>query len=293
MSTVASVVVIGLTLGCFASLRAVGFAVVYDILGEADLAFGDGVVLSVLVAVGVHARTGSLALAAGVGIGLSALLMLLTDLLVLRPLRGRGDALAPIMATIGAALILRNIATSTQGVIDRGVPPFAGSATRQVAGTSVDSALAVAAVLLLIAGVTAGVALTRSDRGRAVRAVRSDPLAARVSGIRVGRVITLLYGLGGAVGGLAGLVYATHVGDISVSDGFRFTLVAFAAAAFGGGRSIGWALAGGMVLGMVSAVVQYRYGQVWTQAAVLGVLIALLLARPRGLARLPAGERAG
>lgn len=291
MSAAATVLLIGLTLGCFAALRAVGFAVVYDVLGESNLAYGDSVVLAGLLGLGVHDRTGSIPLTILAAIAASILLALATDLLVLRPLRGRADPLAPVMVTIGLALILRNIAEQTQGVTDRGFPPLFGAASTPIAGTSVDSSVAVAAVLILVAAVAGALALRRTEWGRAVRAVRLDSLGARLTGIPVTRIITVLYGLGGAVGGLAGLVVFAHVGDLSVSDGFRFTLIAFAAAAFGGGRSIAWAVGGGLALGMVAAIVQFAYGQVWTDAAYLGVLIAVLLVRPQGFARLPAGQR--
>lgn len=291
VASLPAILLVGITLGCFAGLRAVGFAVVYGVLGEANLAYGDGIILAVLVAVGVHSRSGSIPLTIATGLLVSAALVLATDLVVLRPLRGRGDLLSPIMATIGLALILRNIAERTQGVEERGFPPVFGSATSPVAGTSVDAPLAVTAIVLLLAGFTGALVLQRTDWGRAVRAIRLDALGARVTGIPVGRVVTVLYGLSGAIGGLAGMIVAAHVGDVSVADGFRFTLIAFAAAAFGGGRSIPWAIGGGLVLGMVTSFVQFAYGQVWTQAAYLVILVAVLIVRPRGLARVPAGER--
>src|SRR5258708_6753285 len=80
------------------------------------------VVLACLVAVGVHERVTSIPLTIAVGIGVSSLLALATDLVALRPLRGRSDPLSPVMATIGLALILRNVAERTQGVEDRGFP---------------------------------------------------------------------------------------------------------------------------------------------------------------------------
>ena len=133
MTSLPSILLVGLTLGCFAALRAVGFSVVYGVLGESNLAYGDGVVLAVLIAAGVFSRSHSVVLTIAAGLVVAAALLLITDLVVLRPLRGRGDALSPIMATIGLALILRNIAERTQGVEERGFPPVFGSATRAVA----------------------------------------------------------------------------------------------------------------------------------------------------------------
>lgn len=292
MSSLPSILVVGITLGCFAALPALGFAVVYGVLGEANLAYGDAIMLSTLVAVGIQDRIGSIPLTIATAVAVAAVLLLATDLLVLRPLRGRGDALSPIMATLGFALVLRNLAAQTQGVESRGVPPLFGPATRAVAGTTVDVPLAVAAFTLLVASVAATLVLRRTGWGRAVRAVRLDPMGARLTGIPVGALVTLLYGVAGMIGGFAGLLKASHVGAADIGDGFRITLIAFAAAAFGGGRSIPWAVGGGLILGMVASVVQFQYGEVWTQAAYLGVLIAVLLARPRGLARVPAGERA-
>lgn len=290
MSNLPSILVVGLTLGCFAALPALGFSVVYGVLGEANLAYGDAVVLATLFAAGVQQQAGSIPLTIAAGLLGSALLLLITDA-VIRPLRAGGDALLPLMGTLGVALILRDIAGQTQGVEDRGFPGVAGGGSWRIAGTSVDSSLLAAAVTLVVIATAGAVLLRRSDWGRAVRAVRLDPLGARLCGIPVGRLVAVLYGVAGLVGGVAGLLRASHLGDVSVPDGFRITLIAFAAAAFGGGRSIPWAVGGGLILGMVASVVQFAYGEVWTQAAYLAVLVAVLLIRPHGLGAGAAGER--
>ncbi|HEV3123539.1 MAG TPA: branched-chain amino acid ABC transporter permease [Candidatus Dormibacteraeota bacterium] len=291
MAEVPTVLVVGLTLGFSFALLSLAFAVVYAVIGEINLAFGDSIVLASFIAYAVYSSSGNYALTALAGIAAGMVLLMLTELLALRPLRGRGDALVPIMATLGLALVMRNAAQNRFGAEDKFFPPLFGSAHHPVAGTSVDVTLAWTAVFVVLLAAGLVVFLQRTDWGRAVRAVRQDTLAARLGGIPVGRVTTLLYAGCGAVGALAALLFFGEAGSVSIPTGFQFTLNAYTAAVLGGGRSLLGAAAGGLLLGLADAVAQVTVGAIWQQPINVAILVLVLVARPGGLARRVVAER--
>jgi branched-chain amino acid transport system permease protein len=119
--------------------------------------------------------------------------------------------------------------------------------------------------------------------GRAMRAVAQDPVAARLVGIDVERVIAATFFLGGFLGGAASVVHALTITTIGFQMGFTNGLYAFTAAVLGGIGSVPGAVVGGLVIGVVRALASVVVGERWTGAVVFGVLIVILVFRPEGL----------
>jgi branched-chain amino acid transport system permease protein len=237
------------------------------------------VVLSAVVYATTHSLPVTVLVAAAAGVAGS----LLVDRLVVGPLRSGADRLAPIIATIGAALVLRNLALAPFGADDRAYPPVLGGGSLVVGTTAIDAtALGAAVLLAAIGGASAWLFARRW--GRALVAVRDDALGAALTGIPVRRLAAFVYAAAGLVGSLAGVLLAAHVRSAGAELGWRTTLLAFTASIIGGG-SLRGAAAGGVILGVLDAVSEVVIGSGWADAFALVALIALILARPRGLRR--------
>jgi branched-chain amino acid transport system permease protein len=128
--------------------------------------------------------------------------------------------------------------------------------------------------------------LVRSRFGRALRAVADDPDAAALCAVSTRRVVLLAFVAAGLLAGLAGLLDAPGR-TLSVDDGVVLGLSGIAAALLGGLGSLRGALAGGLVLGVVQALVVTRFGAAWADVVPLGLLVLLLALRPEGLGRRP------
>lgn len=282
-------IAVAASLGTLYAVIAVGFTGSYQLLGEANLAFGDSVGLAVVLSAVVYGATHSLVLALAVAVAAGVTAALAIDRLVVGPLRSGVERLAPIIATIGAALVLRNLALAPFGADDRAYPALLGGGSVVVGTTAIDSTALGAAVLLALIGVGCSLLFARRW-GRALVAVRDDALGAQMTGIPVRRLASIVYATAGLVGALGGVLLAAHVRSAGAEIGWRTTLLAFTAAIIGGGTLRG-AAAGGMILGVLDAVSEVMIGSGWADAFALMALILLILARPHGIRRQPITSR--
>jgi branched-chain amino acid transport system permease protein len=133
--------------------------------------------------------------------------------------------------------------------------------------------------------------VNRTKLGTAIRAVAQDPDTASLMGVPVNRVIALTFFVGGAMGGLAGVLFGLHYSLVNPYSGFLPGLKAFTAAVLGGIGNIPGAMLGGMVLGMMEAFAA-SYLSIFTDGAfgaeykdvfAFVVLILILIFRPKGL----------
>lgn len=268
------------SLGPIVAILGVAFAAVQSYLRTPNLAFGDGVALSLVVSAAVYSATGSflitiaVAVLAGVGAALAV------EFVVLRPLRGRPDPMAPLIATIGAALVLRNLALAPFGADDHAFPQLLGSGRIVVGTTSLD-ATAIGAAAILGAVALLATLIFRGRWGRALVALRDSPTGARLTGIPAARLTAALAVAAGLLGTLGGILYGAHIRAVGAELGWEVTLLAFSAAIIGGGSLPGAAI-GGIALGGLSAITGVLIGSSWADAWALVLLIAVVLARPVG-----------
>ena len=130
-----------------------------------------------------------------------------------------------------------------------------------------------------------------SRLGKAMRATAQNPTAARLMGIDVDRVIGATFAIGGALAGVASVVYGLYVHTIHYQMGYQNGLYAFTAAVLGGIGSIPGAVIGGLIIGIVRAFSDQYIGAQWQPAVVFGMLILLLVFRPTGLLGSTAREK--
>jgi len=123
----------------------------------------------------------------------------------------------------------------------------------------------------------------RTRLGAAIRATAIDPAAAQLMGIDVNRVIRLVFIIGPALGGAAGLLVGLTYGQISFTMGWIYGMKAFTAAILGGIGNIPGAMVGGLLLGVVEALGAAYLSVAWKDALAFLVLILILIVRPSGL----------
>ena len=298
----------GLVLGFMYALIALGYTMVYGVLEFINFAHSEIFVLGAFVGVEVlfwlqdaghlavlhPAFVLSLVIAAGMLIsGLSAMAL---ERVAYRPLQGR-PRLVALISAIGASFFLQDalrmfeslwrntfyLNYPTLDVLDQVLP----LATNLV--VPVKSLMVIVTALLSLAGLYYFVNRTRI--GTAIRAVAQDPETASLMGIPVNRVIALTFFVGGAMGGLAGVLFGLHYSLVNPYSGFAPGIKAFTAAVLGGIGNIPGAMLGGMVLGLLEAfaasylslLTDGAFGAEYKDVFAFLVLITILIFRPQGL----------
>jgi branched-chain amino acid transport system permease protein len=286
----------GVSNGSIWALIAMGYTLVYGIIELINFAHGDVFMIGSFTSVGLWATlgiglaTGPVGLLGGLLVTLVVSMLVCGSLNVLiervayRPLRG-APKLAPLITAVGFSFILQNVGLLWRGGSPEGVSDLIheNATVFTISGVVVHRAdlLAVAVTVPLVVALTWFIGRTRA--GRAMRATAQDPEAARLMGINVNSTISLTFLLGGMLAGAAGLVYALYETTIWYFQGFEAGLIAFTAAVMGGIGNVRGAVLGGIIIGCIQQLSDFRLGPQWTPAVVFGYLILVMILRPRGL----------
>ncbi len=293
------VLLIGISNGAVIALVALGYTLVYGIIELINFAHGDVFMLGSMLALTLvqalaldHASAGKVALLLPLVLVLvmlfTALLNATIERVAYRPLR-HAPRLAPLISAIGTSFILINVGLHWKGASQVNFPDVipAKNLLTEVFGlhtslsyTTKDLAV-LATALPLMAGLTLFVNRTRL--GKAMRATAQDREAAALMGIDINQTIRLTFLIGGALAGAAGLIFGAYNNFVWFQQGFRFGLLAFTAAVFGGIGNIQGAFLGGILIGVFSAFSDFRFDPRWTQSVVFAILIAVLVFRPSGI----------
>ena len=293
----------GVTLGSMYGLIAIGYTMVYGIIGMINFAHGEIYMIGAFVAVLAFTILG----AAGVTwVPLALLVVLIVAMLftsaygwtvervAYRPLRG-AQRLAALISAIGMSLALQNYVLISQGAGVKALSPvIAGGFTVY---ETPDFAVRLSYVQILIvaltvalmsvfAGVIGGTAL-----GRAQRACEQDRGMAMLSGVDVDRTISLTFVMGAALAAVAGVMASLYYGVVDFFMGFIAGLKAFTAAVLGGIGSLPGAMLGGLLLGMVEAFFSGYFSVEYKDVATFGILVLVLIFRPTGLLGRPEIEK--
>jgi branched-chain amino acid transport system permease protein len=283
----------GLTIGAFYALVALGYTMVYGVLKLINFAHGGlfmwgaylgWTFLSVLAF--VVARAGPFALVPVVILVMISvgLLGVLLERVAYRPLRGTGR-LPPVISALGAAFILESAARNLYGASYQVYPSAVDMSQRfNLVGSltvSMTQILAVTASLVLMALLYVFVNYTRT--GTAMRAVSLDHDTSRLMGIDVNRIIAIVFFIGPALGGAAGVLVALHYGSFNFTLGWTFGLKAFIAAILGGIGNIPGAMLGGILLGVVESLGAVYLGSQWKDVIAYALLAVILIVRPTGI----------
>ena len=284
----------GLIAGSMIGLGAIGITLTYSILRFSNFAHGDFMAWGTYAALTiVGALGGSTALAPFsfglplvaaliVAMALTALLALALDWALFARLRARGQSIIVVMASFGASMALRSllefIFTSRPTYFSRAIQ----MAMPVGFGIKITADQVALLVMTLVLVVAMHLFLSRSQRGREMRAYAQNPALAQVAGIDVDRVVRTTWIIGAALACAAGVMVGILV-QIRPLMGLSLLLPVFAAAILGGIGSVLGAVLGGLIIGLTEAAAVQFIGAEWRAAVSFAILMAVLLVRPVGL----------
>ncbi len=297
----------GLVQGSVYALVALGYTMVYGILGLINFAHGEVVMIGAMLALS--------ALTYMVGLGVSPLLafpfsMLLAmagcmalgfaiERVAYRPLR-HAPRLAPLITAIGLSIVLQNLAMMIWGRGYRSFPQLIANTSHNFGGAIINDIQIVIFVMALIIMIGLMLLVHRTRLGRAMRAVSENQHAAQLMGVDINRVISITFMLGSALAAIAGVMVSANYGLAHYFMGFMLGLKAFTAAVLGGIGNLRGAMLGGLLLGLIESLgagyvgdlTGGFFGSNYQDVFAFIVLIAVLVFRPSGLLGERIAERA-
>ena len=290
------------------ALIALGYTMVYGVLEFINFAHSEIFVLGAFVGVEVLLlleSAGQLAtlhpaaillLVIVTGMVISGLAAMALERIAYRPLMG-GPRLVALISAIGASFFLQDALRLFESLwrntfylnypslefLDKNIPITAALVI------PVKSLLVIITALMTLVGLH--IFVNKSKAGTAIRAVAQDPDTASLMGVPVNRVIALTFFVGGALGGLAGVLFGIHYSLVNPYSGFVPGMKAFTAAVLGGIGNIPGAMVGGMLLGLLEAfaasylslMTDGAFGAEYKDVVAFLVLILILIFRPKGL----------
>ena len=293
----------GLTLGAIYALIAIGYTMVYGIIGMINFAHGEiymiGAFVSlitffVLGAVGVTWVPLALAVVLLAAMGFTAAYGWTIERVAYRPLRG-SFRLAPLISAIGMSIFLQNYMQLLQGAQVKSLPPVltGGFLLMQSSGFAVQLSYLQIIIVLVTLALMAGfsVMIAATPLGRAQRACEQDMTMAALLGVNVDRTISTTFLIGAALAAVAGMMVTLYYGVIDFFIGFLAGLKAFTAAVLGGIGSLPGAVLGGFMIGLIEAFWAGYFSSTYKDVAVFGVLVLVLIFRPSGLLGRPEIEK--
>ncbi len=284
----------GITLGMIYGLIAVGYTMVYGIIGMINFAHGDvfmiGAFLSLisllgLSALGISSVPLALALTLLFAAAISALYGWTVERIAYRPLRG-SFRLAPLISAIGMSIVLQNFVQVSQGARSKPmIPVIPGGFGLPIEGFTVQLSymqiVIVATTLALLAVFTWLV--TKTPLGRSMRACEQDLKMAGLLGIDTDRTISLTFVIGAALAAVAGLMFLLYYGVIDFFIGFVAGVKAFTAAVLGGIGSLPGAVLGGLAIGLIETFWSAYFSTQYKDVAAFSILILVLIFMPTGI----------
>jgi branched-chain amino acid transport system permease protein len=285
----------GVALGSIYGLIAIGYTMVYGIIGMINFAHGDIFMVGgfiglitflLLVALGVTAIPLALLVVLLVAMAVTALYGWTVERVAYRPLR-HSFRLAPLISAIGMSIILQNYVQVAQGARVKPLPPLIHGAYTLLASESFEvrisnaQIIVVATTLVLMLAFSWLVAKTRL--GRDMRACEQDLKMASLLGVDIDRTISLTFVLGAALASVAGIMYLLYYGVIDFFIGFVAGVKAFTAAVLGGIGSLPGAMLGGLLIGLIETLWSAYFSIEYKDVAAFSVLIVVLIFLPTGI----------
>lgn len=293
----------GVALGMVYGLIAIGYSMVYGIIGMINFAHGEIYMIGAFVSLITFTLLGMLGLSWAplalllvlvVAIGVTSLYGWTVERIAYRPLRG-SFRLAPLISAIGMSIFLQTYVQVAQGAKIKPLQPVitGGFTFADASGFTVTISwiqiLIILLTLVLMAGFTW--VITNTPLGRAQRACEQDLKMAALCGVDVDRTISLTFVIGAALAAVAGLMATLYYGVIDFFIGFLAGVKAFTAAVLGGIGSIPGAMLGGLVLGLAEAFWSGYFSIEYKDVAAFTILVLVLIFLPTGILGRPEVEK--
>jgi branched-chain amino acid transport system permease protein len=294
----------GVTLGAIYGLVAIGYTMVYGIIGMINFAHGEIYMIGAFIAVISFLVLGAIGIT---WVPMAILIVLLVTMLftavygwtveriAYRPLRG-SFRLAPLISAIGMSIFLQNYVQLVQGARVKPLPPQVSDVwvlARRADGFQVSLSSLQIMIILVTIGLMVGFTqlIQRTELGRAQRACEQDMKMAGLLGVNVDRIISLTFVIGAALAGVAGVMVTLYYGVIDFYIGFLAGIKAFTAAVLGGIGSLPGAMLGGLLIGLIEALWSAYFTVEYKDVAAFGILVLVLIFRPTGLLGRPEIEK--
>ena len=294
----------GITLGSIYGLIAIGYTMVFGIIGMVNFAHGDVFMVSVFIALiaylilttvlGIGSIAVALFLVLLVAMAFTSLVNWTIERVAYRPLRG-SFRLAPLISAIGMSIFLSNFVQVTQGPRNKSIPPIIQG--EYVLMDHGNYAVTLSLKQLIIWGVTAVLLVcfwylvAKTPLGRAQRACEQDQKMAALVGVDVDRTISMTFVIAAALAAVAGTMYLMYYGVVSFADGFVPGVKAFTAAVLGGIGSLPGAVIGGILIGLIETMWSAYFSIDYKDVAAFSVLAITLIFLPQGLFGRPDVEK--
>ena len=298
----------GLTLGSIYGLIAIGYTMVYGIIGMINFAHGDIFMIGAFIALAMF-----LILTSVLGFAFLPLVLLIVLIVAMvftsawgwtvermayRPLRG-SFRLAPLITAIGMSILLQNFVRVSQGARVKPLPPQIPGGFTLMEGNEATGAMTVqlsymqliiiVTTLVLMVGFT--LLINKTALGRAQRACEQDRRMAALLGVNVDRTISFTFVMGAALAAVAGLMFLLLYGVIDFYIGFLAGIKAFTAAVLGGIGSLPGAMLGGLLIGLIEVFWSGYFTVEYKDVAAFSILAIVLIFLPSGLLGTPEVEK--
>ncbi len=298
----------GLTLGSIYGLIAIGYTMVYGIIGMINFAHGDVFMIGAFISLAVF-----LVLTTVFGVTFLPIVLFLAlvvsmlftsfwgwtiERLAYRPLRG-SFRLAPLITAIGMSIVLQNFVQVTQGARVKPLPPQIQGGVElmsgSVDGTTINAQLSYMQMIIIgttfVLMVAFSLLISRTSLGRSQRACEQDRKMASLLGVNVDRTISLTFIMGAALAAVAGLMFMLLYGVIDFYIGFLAGVKAFTAAVLGGIGSLPGAMLGGLLIGLIEVFWSAYFTVEYKDVAAFSILAIVLIFMPSGLLGKPEIEK--
>lgn len=272
----------GLSLGSMYAMIAVGYSMVYSLLYQVNFAHGDLYVFGTFIALTLTSL--GMPLVAGIILaGLATGLIGMTiERTVYRPVR-EANRIVPMISALGAALILRTIAQALWGPEALSFPALIERSSFNLGSFRIQHQqiliLGVAAVFVFLLTFV----MEKTKLGKATKCIMQNIPTASLMGIPVNKIIPLIYGLGGFIGVIGGVMFSSYYNIISIDMGIWGTIKAWAAAMLGGVGSFYGAFFGGILFGLAETLAGAYISSGFKEALGYVIIVVILLFKPTGL----------
>lgn len=297
----------GITLGSIYGLIAIGYSMVYGIIGMINFAHGDIFMVGAFISLIFILLLTALGLASGALLLLALLIVLalalaltsvwgfVVERIAYRPLRG-SFRLAPLISAIGMSLFLQNLVQIIQGARVKPLQPLVpGGYTIMESAEGFTVQLSNMQILIVITTVVLmsvfTYIITQTSLGRAQRACEQDRTMAALTGVNVDLTISLTFVIGAALASVAGLMFLLYYGVIDFYIGFLAGIKAFTAAVLGGIGSLPGAMLGGLIIGLIEVFWSAYFSVEYKDVAAFSILAIVLIFMPSGLLGKPEIEK--
>ena len=293
----------GLTLGAVYGLIAIGYTMVYGIIGMINFAHGEifmiGSFISlisflILSSIGAFSAVFAILLVLLVTMIFTSVFGWSVERIAYRPLRD-SFKLAPLISAIGMSIFLQSFIQVFQGARPKPLQPIMHGGIKLLESNGFAVQISYLQIIIIILTVCLMIGFTaiiqQTPLGRSQRACEQDRTMAALLGVNVDRTISLTFVMGAALAAVAGLMFTLYYGVIDFFIGFLAGVKAFTAAVLGGIGSLPGAMLGGVLIGLIEAFWSAYFSIAYKDVAVFMVLVLVLIFRPTGLLGRPEVEK--